>query len=423
MDNRLRAWTPSVGVGIAVLLVGVLELVNTDVVVDRPGYRGLALLVLAAAVIAGLARRQPGPALVLACLVGVVQVTTGTQIMAIELAFFVVVFCAARWGHVVTVVAALLSIPAAAAAAVYLALDSYYVPLLSVSEVRDLLDTANRFGDSTRVGVTVFVMVVLAAPWLAGLAFRFSDRARESRASQVRAEESEALAVVRTEQAQEIARLRDEQARLARDVHDVVGHSLAVILAQAESAQYLPDDDPARLKQTMATIAGSARSSLQEVRQVLASTDRTDASDSADATGAASAARPLDTLVDGVRSGGHEVVVRELGTPRPLPPELEVTAYRVLQEMLTNAVKHGRRDEPVFVERHWPDDSLSDDLRLEVRNAVADAAGERGRGLDGMRQRLEAVGGRLDARRRDAEDGSGEPASFTVTAWLPLGPR
>ncbi len=205
-------------------------------------------------------------------------------------------------------------------------------------------------------------------------------------------------------------------------MHDVVGHSLAVILAQAESAQYVPDADTEKLKATMATIATSARSSLQDVRQVLteAQDDRTD-----------SQPRPLDTLIDGVRASGHEVVSRELGTPQPMPPELEVVAYRVLQEMLTNALKHGSRDEAVFVERLWPDGSLAGELRLEVRNTVdavaagtletqpltTRAIGHRcGRGLDGMRRRLEACGGRLDVRRRDEDSG----ATFTATAWVPV---
>ncbi len=156
------------------------------------------------------------------------------------------------------------------------------------------------------------------------------------------------------EQSREIAQLREDQARLARDVHDVVGHSLAVILAQAESAQYLEDADTQKLKQTMENIATSARSSLQDVRHVLTPS-------------AAEQARPgsLDALIAGVNESGHEVVSSEVGTAQPLPPELEVVAYRVLQEMLTNAIKHGRRDEPVFVERHW-----EGELRIEVRNVI-----------------------------------------------------
>jgi signal transduction histidine kinase len=78
--------------------------------------------------------------------------------------------------------------------------------------------------------------------------------------------------------------------------------------------------------------------------------------------------------------------------------------------MLTNAIKHGRRDRPVEVERHW-----DGDLRIEVRNAVLPIrAADGGQGLDGMRRRLEAVGGRLDVRRRT------DPPTFTATAWVPV---
>ncbi len=95
-----------------------------------------------------------------------------------------------------------------------------------------------------------------------------------------------------------------------------------------------------------------------------------------------------------------------------------MVAYRVLQEMLTNAIKHGRRDEPVFVERHW-----EGELRIEVRNVidteveVGDSAP--GQGLEGMRRRLEQVGGRLDVRRREEPAG----ATFTATAWVPVRSR
>ena len=97
-------------------------------------------------------------------------------------------------------------------------------------------------------------------------------------------------------------------------------------------------------------------------------------------------------------------------------------AFRVLQEMLTNALKHGRRGAPVRVERHW-----EGELRIEVQNVVEPSTEETqplvatptggGQGLDGMRRRLESVGGRLDVRRRD------DPPTFTATAWLPVRSR
>ena len=146
-------------------------------------------------------------------------------------------------------------------------------------------------------------------------------------------------------------------------MHDVVGHSLAVILAQAESAQYLQDDDT----RDPEADDGEHRDLGPHL-----------------APGRAPGARPRPAaaprrrphrrprqLVDGVRASGHEVVATEVGTPQPLPPELEVVAYRVLQEMLTNAIKHGQRDRPVLVERHW-----EGDLRIEVRNVIDASAAE-----------------------------------------------
>jgi signal transduction histidine kinase len=194
----------------------------------------------------------------------------------------------------------------------------------------------------------------------------------------------------------------------------VVGHSLAVILAQAESAQFRGDEDTEALKQTMANIATSARGSLEDVRQVLASTSGTAAPPARQAD--------IDSLVEGVRASGHEVVSTLVGIPQPMPPELEAVAFRVLQEMLTNAIKHGRRDRPVHVERHW-----EGDLRIEVQNAMPAPLDETqpvasgswtgnggGQGVEGMRRRLEAVGGRLDVRRRT------DPPTFTATAWMPV---
>jgi signal transduction histidine kinase len=130
--------------------------------------------------------------------------------------------------------------------------------------------------------------------------------------------------------------------------------------------------------------------------------------------------------VDGVVAAGNDIRSTVTGIPRPLPPELDVVAFRILQEMLTNALKHGRRGEPITVERRWG----NDDLRIMVHNVVADdAAGDpspgstsdpgEGIGQLGMRRRLESVGGRLEVAQRATDHGR----TFTATAWVPLRPR
>ena len=321
-------------------------------------------------------------------------------------------FGCARWGSRTVVWLSGLSIPLGAAIAVVWLDPNVFYDALDTAGVAGLARTRYDGTNGWRLPAGLLGTALLMAPWLLGLALRFSARSEVSRRSQVQAE-------AERDQAAEIARLRDEQTRLAHDVHDVVGHSLAVILAQAESAQFREDEDTAALKQTMANIATSARGSLEDVRQVLAATS---------GTHAPAARQPdLDSLVEGVRASGHDVESTVIGTPQPMPPELEVVAFRVLQEMLTNAIKHGRRDLPVLVERHW-----EGDLRIEVQNAVATALEETqpitvgagpvehgpvdggGQGLAGMRRRLESVGGRLDVRRRN------DPPTFTATAWVPV---
>jgi len=403
-----RHWIPDAVLGFVVLVIGLVE-------IDGNIFFGLEpapiSIVVGLAVAVGLSRAMPGVALALAWLIGAMQVSAGTPAMVTELAFAVVAFGCARWGSTTVVWLSGLSIPASVAIAiVWLNIDAFY-SVMSRTGLRTLAETAAR-GNDWRPAVAIMLLALVAAPWLLGLALRFSASASRSQESQVSAEAAR-------DQAEEIAHLREEQARLARDVHDVVGHSLAVILAQAESAQYLKDADTQGLKQTMTNIATTARTSLEDVRQVLSSTNGTAAPTTRQGS--------LDSLIDGVRASGHEVTSTEVGAPQPLPPELEVVAFRVLQEMLTNAIKHGHRGAPILVERHW-----EGELRIEVRNVIDTGADEtqplvladpvperRGQGVEGMRRRLEAVGGRLDVRRRAEASGP----TFTATAWVPVRSR
>lgn len=407
MTDRLREWAPEAYAVGAVFSVGVIELARNARMRGEYELAQYVLIFLGMLLSTALARKSPAGSLGVVWLVSGLWVVYDLQVMVVQLAVALTAFGTARWGSPLVVFLSGLSMPAAAGiAAVYLNLsEEDPTRLLSLLDLVGY-DRAARLADlSWVVLIGLAGIALLGVPWLAGLAMRFRDRAAESKASQAIAEEGAARAALAAEQSREIAELREGQARLARDVHDVVGHSLAVILAQAESAQFLEDADTQKLKQTMENIATSARSSLQDVRQVLSPSP-------ADAVQPGS----LDALVNGVRESGHEVVSSEVGTRQPLPPELDVVAYRVLQEMLTNAIKHGRRDEPVYVERHW-----EGELRIEVRNVIETAtpAAGSGQGVDGMRRRLEAVGGRLDVRRREEPGG----ATFTATAWVPVRSR
>ncbi|WP_203337419.1 sensor histidine kinase [Nocardioides limicola] len=401
-----RRWIPEGVAAGVVLMIGLVEFWVG--VFTFTGHWLTILFAFGAAAAVLLCRRRPALALGVAVLLGAAHVVLGVGVLLVDFAVLAVFFGAARWGRPLTSFAAF-----AAAVVLPLLLALYVVGTAVVTGYPQLPAFFNHVG----VGLAPPLLVIAA--WVAGLVVRLASRASDSEAAQAvaqqqaaEAEQAAAGARRAAQQAQEIARLKDEQARLARDVHDVVGHSLAVILAQAESAQYL--DDPEQLKRTVATIATSARTSLQDVRHVL---DPKSAPSEGD----------LDALIRRIETGGHVVESTVLGEPQPLPPELQAVAFRVLQEMLTNAIRHGHRDHPVRVERHWPEPGWGDTLRLEVSNTVADPAPEGsdpgseptlalGNGIEGMRRRLEAVGGRLDVRRRTDAD----QVTFTATAWVPV---
>jgi signal transduction histidine kinase len=405
--NPHHEWWPDAVLGGAVAFAGLAEVTSGfqffyDFTLDS------WLVIAGFSLAVGLSRRIPGAALAVIWLTGVAQVLSGTHLMIVELTVGVVAFGTARYGDPAVVWLSGLSIPVGALAAVLAVqelgsgfLSRFYNPVRSIY-------ADGSVGPAT---MAAFGLGVLAVPWLLGLLVRSRAQTEVSRADRDAAETLREEAEAARVQAQEIAELRAEQARLAHDVHDVVGHSLAVILAQAESAQFLPTEDTDRIRQTLENVAVSARRSLQDVRTVLSG---------GDSLGDGSSTAGLDSLVDGLRVAGNDLRSSVHGEPRPLPPELDVVAYRLLQEMLTNALKHGRRGEPVWVERHW-----EGELRIEVRNLVdetaepvgpADATAP-GVGIEGMRRRVESVGGHLDVRRRHQdEDGT----TFTTTAWLPL---
>jgi signal transduction histidine kinase len=239
------------------------------------------------------------------------------------------------------------------------------------------------------------VLAVFGGAWLLGYSRRLKSAADESRSAQVDAEAERDVATAERDVAAEVARLKEAQAALARDVHDVVGHSLAVILAQAESAEYLPDDDVPALRAAVDAIKGSARSALGEVRTVLSATQSS-----------AESAPPGDVrqLIESTRKSGCDVVMEEIGQQVDISADENAVAYRVLQELLTNAIRHGMRDGTIRVVREW----LPGELRIEVTNQYepGDPATCRdGHGLMGIRQRLTRMGGRLDVVRRDEADG------------------
>lgn len=405
--TALTRWWPEALLVLAVLLAAVTD-ATFGLLYWAPTPAGLATS-LAMTVAVALFRQVPDAALAATWLAGLLFVLLpGAGIPTALVGAGAVAYGCARHGSRAVVWASGVSIPAAGLAGVLVLLSRTddrigpVAPRVLVDRLYDLVYATPFRLETPFVALAVACagFAILVVPWLAGLALR-------ARAGQVEAEEAREVAESETRAVADVAALRAEQAQLARDVHDVVGHSLAVILAQAESAQFLPDDQLPDIRQTLAHVAMAARQSLRDVRGVLASTR-----DGVPPPPPGS----WESLVDGVRATGQQVDLVQAGTPRPLPPELEVVAFRVLQEMLTNALKHGVREDAIVVDVHW-----GDDLRIEVANATTQAVpGVDGHGLDGMRRRLDGVGGRLDVRRRPHPDGREGRVLHTATAWVPV---
>lgn len=379
-------WGPELAWLAGVIALGIID----------PGLRpaayspapGAVLTCLVAAVAAF--RRWPAAALILVWLAGIGQTSQHLPVSLAQIAVVPVAYGCARYGSKLTIAAAGLSMPIAAAVGLYYVNEGRWAVL--DYRLADTISTLSYRSDTlTLLGAAA--LLILMVPWLLGLLMRAQARSKT-------AETARDTAQAKVATAHEVAQLREAQANLARDVHDVVGHSLAVILAQAESAQFFADDKE-RLQSTLATIATSARASLTDIRNVLDQTGK-------QLPGVADTA--FADLVDGVRAAGREVTVTEVGGARALPPDLQVVAHRVVQEMLTNAVRHGESGSPIEVTRFW-----GETLCIQVRNRAAalDEPHRAGSGIDGMMRRLQAAGGTMTTAR--------EGEYFVATAWMPTG--
>jgi signal transduction histidine kinase len=205
--------------------------------------------------------------------------------------------------------------------------------------------------------------------------------------------------------------LLEERQRIARELHDVVAHHMSVIAIQAEAAPYKTADAPPELVESFGDIRASALAGLAELRRVLGVL-RTGGQDTAPQPGLAE----LDALLDSARSGGLSITVTRSGDPVTLPDGVDLSAYRIVQEALSNAMRYAPGSHVGLHLAYRPEG-----LALEVRNAAAAvpalvATGEGapggGHGIVGMRERAAMLGGRLDA-------GPTEDGGFQVSAVLP----
>ncbi|MEY9847615.1 sensor histidine kinase [Streptacidiphilus sp. MAP5-3] len=229
--------------------------------------------------------------------------------------------------------------------------------------------------------------------------------------------EDRAARLERERDAQAKIAVAAERARIARELHDVVAHNVSVMIVQADGASYVMDSSPEQAKEALATIAGTGRQALAEMRRLLGLLR---AEDSVGEYVPQPGVEQLPDLLEQVRSAGLPVEFRIEGEPRPLPRGVELTAYRIVQEALTNARKHGGPEASAKVQLRFHDGDLAMIIEDDGRGASAELArggGEDGfgHGLIGMRERVGMVGGSLDAGPRSG-------GGFRIEAVLPLGP-
>jgi signal transduction histidine kinase len=239
--------------------------------------------------------------------------------------------------------------------------------------------------------------VIWAAAWFAG------DRTRLRRERLVELEERARRAEREAERERRLA-AAEERTRIARDLHDSAGHAINVILVQAGAARLLQEQDPQRTREALETIEDVARDTLGEIDQLVRALRE---------EGSAAALEPpaglaaLETLAERHRGSGLAVTLTVDGSRRQLAPAIDQAAYRIVQEALTNAARHGRGAADVRV-AFGP---AAVDLTVTnpaSRDAVADPAGH---GIVGMRERAALLGGSLEAGQRNGV--------FRVRARLP----
>ena len=238
-------------------------------------------------------------------------------------------------------------------------------------------------------GDFIFVPVVFGIVWVAGYALR--ERSMRAEAAEA---ERDRIAVA------------EERARIARELHDVVAHSVSVIVLQVGAVRHRLGEGHAEDSEALEGVERTGRMALTEMRQLLAAMrEDGDDVDLAPQPGLAG----LDSMLDDVRRAGLPVRLQVDGDPRELPPAIDLSAYRIIQEGLTNTLKHARAGQADVLLRYG-----SDELQIEVRDDGAGTAtkADPGHGLVGVRERVKIYGGDMTATATDG--------GFVLRTRLPL---
>ncbi|MCW2915693.1 MAG: histidine kinase [Actinomycetia bacterium] len=246
------------------------------------------------------------------------------------------------------------------------------------------------------------ITVLIVGIWILGIY-------THTRRAYLRSLEERAARLERERDSQVQIAMAAERARIARELHDVVAHNVSVIVVQADGATFTIDTDPQRAKRALETISATGRLALTEMRRLLGVLrENDDAGPYAPQPGV----EQLTDLIDQVRAAGLPLEFTIGGVPQQLAAGMQLTLFRIVQEALTNTLKHAGPGAAGHVRLHYGDDAIEVWITDDGRGAAAGDDG-RGHGLVGMRERVALYGGTVQTGPRTG-------GGFEIAARLPL---
>ncbi|MEE1616930.1 sensor histidine kinase [Brachybacterium sp. J153] len=319
------------------------------------------------------------------------HVLVGMPVVLGDAMTFYALFCAVAYGtgtvHVVGVVAGMLGVFVQA----------------SAWAVVSLLDPSGGIGPAALTFVVLIVVgtITIVAIW--ALANLQRARVRQLALTRERAEQA-----VREREQRTALAVADERARIAREMHDVVAHSLSVIIAQADGGRFVAAQKPEKAVEVLATIGATGRSALADMRSLLGVLRQEDETSFGPQPGPAQ----LPDLLERVRGAGLEVDLEIEGSLEGLPQAVGVSVFRIVQESLTNVLKHAGAGASAAVRLARTAQSLTLEV-VDDGRGTDPASDGLGHGLTGMRERMAVLGGTLQA-------GPLPSRGFRVRATVPL---
>ncbi|WP_328449752.1 sensor histidine kinase [Streptomyces sp. NBC_00386] len=388
--RRYPTWVDSFW-AVALLGISWVSISNVNGAATGPSSTATALpIAVVLSVVVALRRRMPEKMLILAVAAGLAQLVLDVPSAAEDFAMLVIIYTVAadgaRWASRLALIGGLCA--------------------GTLSQLRWPTEASGPGG----VFMAIFQTVPFALAWVLG------DSIRTRRAYFAQLEER-AARLEKEREAQAKVAVAAERARIARELHDVVAHNVSVMVVQADGAAYVMDTAPDQARKALETISGTGRQALAEMRRLLGVL-RTGEHQEGGEYVPQPDVEQLDDLIEQCRTSGLPVDFKVEGTPRPLPSGVELTAYRIVQEALTNTRKHGGPNAGASVRLVYFDDGLGllveDDGKGAPHELYEEGGADgQGHGLIGMRERVGMVGGTLDAGPRPG-------GGFRISALLPL---